>query len=305
MRIATSQYQAMMNQSLEKNQTRVSELTAQMANGNRIQVPSDDPVDSVRMSRLRREEAAIGQYRANIAAVSQRMSKNEGFLTNMVNDMNSGRDLLVWASDGSNTPADLNAMVASLTALRDSLVATANTKDQENRYIFSGTATATQPIVRDDNAKAGSRYSYAKDANENKQTVVVGNGITQVGNQNVAGLQDLLNQMDKTIDALSATGVSPNDPNVRTILSANLDGFDTAMDLLSSKIAVLGGQQTILKTLDANHANVSLSNQMAITAIGQLDVGAASIELNGYSTALQASYKAYSKIGNLSLFAAI
>src|SRR4051812_26182772 len=147
MRIATSQYQAMMNQSLQKNQTRITELTEQMANGNRIQVPSDDPVDSVRMSRLRREEAAITQYRANITAVSQRMSKNEGYLGNMVNDMNSGRDLLVWASDGSNAPADLNAMVNSLTALRDSLVYTANTTDQEGRYIFSGTATNTAPIV--------------------------------------------------------------------------------------------------------------------------------------------------------------
>jgi flagellar hook-associated protein 3 FlgL len=92
---------------------------------------------------------------------------------------------------------------------------------------------------------------------------------------------------------------------VRTVLSNNLDGFDDAMDLLSGKIAVLGGQQNILNTIDANHENVSLSNQMAITNIGQLDVGAAAIELNGYSTALQASYKAYSKIGNLSLFAAL
>jgi flagellar hook-associated protein 3 FlgL len=77
------------------------------------------------------------------------------------------------------------------------------------------------------------------------------------------------------------------------------------MDLLSGKISVLGGQQNILSTIDANHENVSLSNQMAINDIGQLDVGAAAIELNGYSTALQASYKAYSKIGTLSLFAAL
>jgi flagellar hook-associated protein 3 FlgL len=303
MRIATNQYQAMMNQSLQNNQTRLTELTQQMANGNRIQVPSDDPVDSVRLSRLRREEAAIGQYRANITAVSQRMSKNEGYLSNMVNDMNSGRDLLVWAADGGNTPADLNAMVTSLTALRDSLVYTANTVDQEGRHIFSGTATATAPINYNAGAPLGSRYSYA--GNVNQQTVVVGNGLTQVANQNVDGLEKLLNQLDQTIATLSTPGVSPNDPAVRATLSANLDGFDAAMGLLSGKVAVLGGQQNILKTMDANHENVSLSNQMAITEIGQLDLGAASIELNGYSTALQASYKAYSKIGNLSLFAAI
>jgi flagellar hook-associated protein 3 FlgL len=300
MRIATAQYQAMMNQSLQKNQARITELTEQMANGNRIQVPSDDPVDSVRISRLKREEAAIGQYRDNIAAVKQRMSKNEGYLSNMVNDMNSGRDLLVWASDGSNAPDDLNAMVTSLTALRDSLMYTANSRDQEGRAVFAGTATATAPIAYNASATVGSRYSYA--GNTNDQTVVVGNGITQVANQNVKGLEKLLNQLDQTIATLSAPGVSPNDPAVRTVLTNSLDGFDAGMDLLTGKVAVLGGQQNILKTIDANHENVSLSNQMAITEIGQLDVGAAAIELSGYSTALQASYKAYSKIGNLSLF---
>jgi flagellar hook-associated protein 3 FlgL len=292
-----------MNQSLQKNQTRITELTEQMANGNRIQVPSDDPVDSVRMSRLRREEAAITQYRANIAAVQQRMSKQEGYLSNMVNDMNSGRDLLVWASDGSNTSADLNAMVTSLKALRDSLEYTANTTDQEGRYMFSGTATDNKTITFDATAAIGSRYGYG--GNPDAQTVVVGNGITQTANQNLGGLQKLLNQLDTTIDTLSQTNVNPNDPGVRTIVSANLNGFDDAMNLLSSKVAVLGGQQNILKTMDANHQNVSLANQTAITEIGQLDVGAAAIELSGYSTALQASYKAYSKIGNLSLFAAL
>jgi len=303
MRIATSQYQAMMNASLQKNQARITELTQQMANGNRIQVPSDDPVGSVRISRLKREEASISQYRDNIAAVQQRLSKNEVYLGNMTGDMNSGRDLLVWASDGSNAPADLNAMVTSLSALRDSLMYTSNSIDQEGRYLFSGTATNVAPIAFNASAPLGSRYSFA--GNTNDQTVVVGNGITQVANQNVSGLEKLLNQLDQTISTLSAPGVSPSDPAVRTVLANNLDGFDNAMNLLSGKVAVLGGQQNILKTIDANHENVSLSNQTALLDLSQLDVGTAAIDLNGYSTALQASYKAYSKIGSLSLFAAL
>jgi flagellar hook-associated protein 3 FlgL len=303
MRIATSQYQALMNQSIQKNQERITYVTQQMANGNRIQLPSDDPVDSVRLSRLKREEATISQYRDNIAAVQQRMAKNEGYLQNMVNDMNSGRDLLVWAADGSNTPDDLNSMVTSLTSLRDSLMYTGNSLDQEGRYIFSGTETGTKPITYDPDAALGSRYDYA--GNPNDQTVVVGNGITQTANQNVDGLQDLLNQLDRTIEALSASDVDANDPTVRSTVAGALDAFDQAMDLLSGKISVLGGQQNILSTIDANHENVSLSNQMAINDIGQLDVASAAIELNGYTTALQATYQAYSKIGTLSLFSAL
>ncbi len=303
MRIATSQYQAMMTQSLEMNQERITYVTQQMANGNRIQLPSDDPVDSVRLSRLKREEATIKQYRSNIAAVQERLTKNEGSLQNMVNDMNSGRDLIVWASNGSNTPADLNAMVTSLTSLRDSLMYNANTIDQEGRHVFSGTMTDSPAIAYDAGAPLGARYTYV--GNTNDQLVVVGNGITQVGNQNVSGLEKLLNQLDKSIAMLSDKNVDANDPAVRGALKANLDGFDAAMDLIGGKIAVMGGQQNILKTIDANHENVSLSNQTAILDIGQLDVGTAAIDLNGYQTALQASYKAYSKIGTLSLFSVL
>jgi flagellar hook-associated protein 3 FlgL len=303
MRISSSQYQALMTQSLAQNQERITYVTQQMANGNRIQLPSDDPVDSVRLSRLKREETAIDQYRSNISAVKQRMSKDEGYLQNMVDDMNSGRDLLVWAADGANTPQDLNSMVTSLSSLRDSLLYTSNALDQEGRYVFAGTATATAPIAFDKNAPLGSRYSYA--GNTNDQTVVVGNGITQTANQNVQGMEKLLNQLDQTIDALSKPNVNANDPAVRSVVGNALNGFDDAMNLLSGKVAVLGGQQNVLDTIDANHENVSLSNKTAINDIGQLDVGAAAIELNGYQTALQASYKAYSKIGNLSLFAAL
>jgi flagellar hook-associated protein 3 FlgL len=303
MRISSTQYQAIMNESLQLNQGKLSTLTQQMASGRRVQLPSDDPVDSVRLSRLQREESTIKQYRDNIDAVQIRLTKNEGYLQNMVNDMTSGRDLLVWASDGGNAPADLQAMITPLTSLRDSLFYNANTIDQEGNYVFSGTATKTAPMVYNAAAPAGSRYSYA--GNTNSQQVVVGNGITQVANENLSGLEQLLNQLDQTIATLSSPTVNVNAPATRSVLTANLNGFDDAIDLLAGKIAVIGGTQNTIKTLDANHANVSLSNQTAISEIGELDMAQAATQLNGYQTALEATYKAYAKIGNLSLFSEI
>ena len=303
MRIATSQYQSTMNQSLQINQERLGELTQQMASGKRILLPSDDPVDNVRLSRLRREESTLNQYRENIAAVKIRLSKNEDYLTSMVNDMIQGRDLLVWSSDGSNTPDDLRAMITPLTALRESLLYTANSVDQEGRYLFSGTETDTAPIAFDATAVAGARYTF--EGNTNDQTVVVGNGITQVANGNLDGVEVLLNQLDAVIDALKQPTMDPSDPALRALLATNLTGFDTALNLVSGKVAVLGGSHNILDTLDINHSNVSLSNQMALVDIGQLDYGFAATELNGYSNALQATYKAYSKIGTMSLFAVL
>lgn len=303
MRIATAQYQSNMNKSLQLNQERMSNLTQQMATGKRILLPSDDPIDSVRLSRLQREESAIGQYRENIGAIKIRLSKNESYLSGMVNDVTAGRDQIVWALDGGNTPADLKAMIQPLEAMRESLLFSANTVDQEKRYVFAGTETGTAPMAYDAGAPVGARYSYA--GNLNEQRVVVGNGLTQVANENIAGMEQLLNALDKTIARLEAADLNPNDAGTRTVLEENLDAFDAALELVSGRIAAIGGKQNILDTLDVNHANVSLSNQMAITDIGQLDMGVAATELNGYSTALQATYKAYGRIGTLSLFSVL
>lgn len=300
MRIATAQYQSNMNKSLQLNQERMSNLTQQMATGKRILLPSDDPIDSVRLSRLQREESAIGQYRENIGAIKIRLSKNESYLGSMVNDIAAGRDQIVWALDGGNTAADLKAMIKPLEALRESLLFSANTVDQEGRYVFSGTKTGTKPITYSD---TNSRYEYG--GNDGEQNVVVGNGLTQVANENIAGMEQLLNALNATIDKLKAPDLNPNNPATRDAMEANLDAFDAALEMVSGKIAVIGGKQNILDTLDANHANVSLSNKMAITDIGQLDMGVAATELNGYSTALQATYKAYGRIGTLSLFSAL
>lgn len=300
MRIATSQFEVTMNRGLEFNQENISKLTEQLATGNAIQVPSDDPIGAVRLSRLEREEDTVTQYRDNIAALKTRLSNNESYLTGVVNDISQARDQLVWASDGSNSSADLNSMVSTLQSVRNSVLYAANTKDAQGSYIFSGNLTNTPAIAYDPTAAVGSRYSYTGD--QGQQEVTVGNGVTQTANVNVQGVDAYLNQLDTAISQLQAPGVEPGDPALAASLKSALDGSDTALALVSGKIAGLGGSQNILSTLDTNHANVSLSNQNAITDIGQLNYGEASTELNGYNLALQASYKAYAKISSLSLF---
>ena len=300
MRVASNQYQSLINISIQQNQDRINFLTQQMSSGLRIQLPSDDPIGNVRISRLTREQAMVTQYKENIASVKTRLLKNENYLSSMVTDMGQARDLLVWAADGSNAPSDLNAMTESLRAMRDSVFYTSNLKDQEGRYMFSRTATDTPALKYDASQPIGSRYSYM--GNTETQTVGVGNGVTQAANVDVKSLETWLNKIDTTIEALSATNVNPADPATRAIVLAGLDGTDDGMNLLSGKVAIFGGAQNILSTLDGNLANVSLSNQTALTDLKKADIGAAAIELTGYQTALQATYKAYSKVGNLSLF---
>lgn len=299
MRIASTQYHNTMNTALQDASARAQEMLERIASGKKLAVPSDDPVTAVRLSRLTREEAALTQYRDNISALSTRLQQNEALLDGMSTDLLQARDLLVWGADGGNTPEDVAAMAGSLKSLRDSLFYTANSRDQEGRYMFSGTATSTATLTIDGTQPAGSRYSWTGNAGEQK--VVVGNGITQTANVHLDQMAALLNQLDRTISSFES-GLSVNDPTVRAEVTATMSAVDGGIDRISTLIAGLGGAQNTLQTLGDNHANVSLSNQQAGLTLGALDYSEAAVKLEGYSTALEATQKAYAKVSGLSLF---
>src|SRR6218665_599463 len=239
----------------------------------------------------------------NMGARRSRMQESESIMDGMVEDLLQVRDLIVWASDGGSTSEDVAAIAGSMAALRDSLFYNANSKDQEGRHLFSGTMTATAAIGYDNTQPVGSRYSFQ--GNLAEQKVVVGNEVTETANVTMQEMADLLNRMDAAVGALQTPGASSNDPAVRALVVGALNGTDDVINAVNTKIATLGGAQVRLSTLETNHANVSLSNQQAMITLGQLDYGDAAVKLNGYTTAVQATQKAYAKVSQLSLFDAL
>ena len=95
MRVASTQFHTTMNTALQMAQSRVEKVMQQMATGQRVLLPSDDPIASVRLARLSREESALDQYRDNIGALAVRLRQNEVLLDGMSRDMLQMRDLLV------------------------------------------------------------------------------------------------------------------------------------------------------------------------------------------------------------------
>lgn len=300
MRVSSTQYFTTVNNALQDNNAAIQHVTEQLSSGFRIQNPSDDPVGSVRVSRLAREDAMLTQYKDNISSLGTRLSYNETTLQNITDDMLQVRDTLVWAANGSNLSSDLNAMASTLVALRDAMFFSSNTKDQEGRYLFSGTLTSTAAMSFDSTAAPGSRYAFT--GNTDLQYVVIGNGITQAANAHVSEMAQLLNTLDTVIAAMQSPTVNPNDPVTQADITAGLDAMDTAINTFSLKIAELGDAQNLLQTLDDSHTNMSLSNKQATTILNNLDYGEASIRLNGYTAALQATQKSYVKVNELSLF---
>lgn len=304
MRVSSNQYHITVNASLQNSNAQLEKLMGQMASGNRLTRPSDDPIAHVRIARLQREEASIAQYKDNIGALSSRMTQSETVLGSINSDLLAGRDLLVWALDGGNTAEDLSAMATSLEALRDGLYASTLTKDQEGTYLFSGTLSKTPTLGLDRTAAAGSRYSA--DGNAEQQMVVVGNGITQPANVTLGGeMASVLNALDAAIGVIRGGNTTANDPATRATLQAALEGVDQSMDQVSTKISKLGGAQNIIATLNTNWSNLSTANQTSVLEYSQLNYSTAAVQLKSLISAVQATQAAYGKVSQLSLFDAL
>ncbi|QOZ83799.1 MULTISPECIES: flagellar hook-associated protein FlgL [Chromobacterium] len=299
MRVSSNQYLSTMQLAMQTSNSALAELLQRMSSGDRLLAPSDDPIASVRLLRLQREEAALDQYQQNIGALSSALSKNESILDSISLDIRDAKDLLTAAAN--NPPEDdLKAMATPLRSLRESLFYSANTKDAEGRYMFSGSKPAVAALAYDETKPVGSRYSFT--GNTDKQQVVVGDGITQASNVTLENMADILNQLDKTISRLEDPALDNKDPTVAADIRSAMNASDKALEGISSKIAQLGGTQNIMKTLALNHDNVSLSNKQTMTKLGSLDYADAFIQMNGYTMALQASQKAYGRVSQLSLF---
>lgn len=300
MRVSTAQYAALMNSTLQTANQRMIDLQQQMATGQRILRPSDDPIDSVRLQLLSQQNDQLTQYGKNIDQLSIRLQKSEAYLDGITKDMMSARDLMVWASDGSDAPSDLNAMANSIENLRDSIMSTANSRDSDGNYIFSGTATDKPAISYDPNAPLGQRYTFT--GNTEQQMAAVGSGTTAAGNVSLDDMAGLLNKLDTAAATVADPNVDPNDPATRQKLADCLDQIDSAMGTVSSKTAQMGASRNVLAQLQSNQQAVGLADDQATLQLGQVDYGSAMTELNGYMVAVQATQKVYGQISQMSLF---
>ncbi len=96
MRISDTQFSQMMLQSLQTNNAGLGNVLQQMSTGNRLTKLSDDPMASIKLLNLERENSAIGQYQSNIANLKTTLSAQETHLDSVNESLKSVRDLVLW-----------------------------------------------------------------------------------------------------------------------------------------------------------------------------------------------------------------
>lgn len=296
MRISDTQFSQMMLQSLQTNNAGLGTVMQQMATGDRLTKLSDDPMASIKLLNLDREDSAISQYQSNIANVKTTLSSQEVYLDAANSSLMNIRDRILWGANDTLTDADRTAIVTELHSLRDSVASSFNAQDEEGAYLFSGTASNTAAL--DESAGA-----YVIQGNADKRVVTVAKGVSMESNMTARDLLDLGGGSNvlNSINDLIAEFETPT-ANFQNQVATTLNAVDGTMDNVLAAITELGGRQNNLDLLDSAHGENKLFVDKVTSDLSALDYGEASVRLSNFMAALQATQASYVKIDGLSLF---
>lgn len=159
MKLSTLALQRMATQGILEQQVKLARIQLQVATGQRILSPSDDPAGATRLLSIDAGLDQIAQYDKNATLALNRLSSEESALNSVGNVLQRARELVVQALNGTQTSEDRELISAEIGQILDELVRVANSRDANGEYLFSGNISRTKPFQRG----PGSTFNYFGD----------------------------------------------------------------------------------------------------------------------------------------------
>jgi len=270
-----------------------AKLQGQVASGQRITLPEDDPAAVGRVLNLQSENRQITQYGSN-AATALEISQASASGLQGIKKISDRAGELVTLGTGVLGPDAMTAYGSETDQLIEQAVQAANTRLSGN-YIFAGTAVTTPPITVVRNASGQiTSVSYAGNAAQAAIPLSETTSVTpSTGSATNNGLATFINNLITLRDALNSGSTAA--------VSATQPALTTSEDMLVSAIADNGGVQTRIVASQAQQADRTTSVDQLISTETSADMPATIVKLNQAQTAYQAALQSGAMIMKTSL----
>lgn len=294
MRVSDSHFTNTMLTGMAKSNTELSTLLQQMYTGEKITKPSDDPIATIKLMDLEQTQAEVGQYKDNSESVKSGYQLYEANIETVVEGLQSTNELLLWGLNGTMSQDDRSGIVIELEALHATMVSTFNAKNSQGSYMFSGTATDQKPFT----VAADGTVTPNTEVNDSTRETAIGDGIAMQNNLTLEDVdaQAILDMLKTAIDELSKP-----DPVLSTLREAH-DKSLASLNKVSSSQAYAGSQINNIDRMLGAHSDTELFAAKLTDQLNALSYDEASLKLNNFMTALEATQKTFAQISSLSLF---
>ena len=289
MRVTEGMRYASVTNNLADVSSRQAAAAQQAQTGQRVNLPSDDPIAAAQLARLSASQAQVTARRGTISSVRGDTELAESSLQQASDLMATAKELAVQGGNGSLGAPERAALALQVKDIRDQMLGIANTKGSSG-YLFGGSQTQTQPFTTA-GAFTGDDESHVVDIGNSTPTAVNASGAQAF---TVAGGRDVLGDLDSLYTALNT--------NDTTGVSATLDNLDASRAQITNAQAATG---TIVNRLDASDAilsNAQLQNAKSTGEVGSADPAAAYTNLTQMNNALQQSVSVSKTILDMAAF---
>jgi flagellar hook-associated protein 3 FlgL len=270
---------------LQNVTTRLSRTQQKLSSGKQLTAPSDDPFATSRALQQRADLAQNPQYPRNVDEANSWQSTADTALSKVGDIVLRARDLVVQGASDTIGSTARASIAAEITQLIDSVKSEGNAK-YAGRFIFSGSATLTQPY------QTGASDTYS--------------GNTEIVQREIGpGVQIDLNQPGVNVFGDSAGGLLQT---LRTIVgdlqsnngaalqNADLKALDAAHDTLTVSRAVVGASQNRLDTATSRLQEFEQSTTLMLSNTEDADMAKTLVDFSTQQAVYQSALKSGAQI---------
>jgi len=293
MRVASSTISDNMVRQIQLLSTQQGKLQNQVATGQRISQPEDDPAAVGRVLNLETERRHVTQYTSNTSKALEIAQASFSGLQGIKKISDRAGELGTLGAGVLGSDA-MKAYATETDQLIEQALQAANTRFNGN-YIYAGTAVDAPAVtvVRNSSGQitaatyAGNTAQAAIPLSEAASITPSTNGTTN------AGLATFINNLVALRDALNSGSTSA--------VSTAQTGLNSSEDMLVAALADNGGVQTRIEASQSQQADRTTSVDSLISSETSADLPATIVKLNQTQTAYQAALQSASNIMKLSL----
>jgi len=283
---------------IQQGRAKLDKITEQIASGNNISRPSDDPIDSRLLLDIGDKVKATDQFTSSISKSSTWLQLTSTALTGMSDTMAQAKKLVATIANGSTDPTERQSVHDQLVALKQQLVDMGNTQSGD-QYLFGGAGT-TLPFNTANNTYAGDGTQLSIEISQNTTQAlnITGDRLLKGTGANPSyGSTDILQAFD---DMIAAVGDKTIPSNVAGIQAAALAFGEGAKQInnAQSDVATRVLRLDSMNKLNANTRNTLMTVYSNTQTVDYAKLG---VELTQQQTAFEASLSATAKISQLSL----
>lgn len=265
-------------------------LQEQLSTGQRVNRPSDDPLDARRAISARAEINKYQQYLANISTAGPQLTETETTVQTIIDRVQRARELALQGANGTNDQGQRDQIAIEVNQLLEGVLVDGN-HQTNGRYIFGGTRTMSPPFeaTRDAN---GEITAVAYVGNDTRFELEVQDGVRVPVNQpgsDVLGTGgapavDIFQLFIGLRDSLRV--------NDQTGLQTRLSELDTADDQLGIALSGVGAVQNRVAGVDTELRTQVTQQQQVLSDAIDADIAEVIINLNAQNNAFQAALSA-------------